>query len=184
MKTTRMKIAGVAGVCMSLGCWSSLASSPVAAQAQHENTRRATYSDESFIRDAEESSVSQVDMAKLAEQKAEDPQVKKFAQNISEEHQKITEQLKELGQKERINAETSANRTDEVVIHRLQASSSTRFDKAYLDQVASELARETGEFEKGASSTNKPALKEFAQQTTPTLKSELQEARQLAARAH
>jgi hypothetical protein len=49
--------------------------------------------------------------------------------------------------------------------------------------VASELAKQIGEFEHGASATNKPALKEFYERTKPTLEAELQEARRLAAQS-
>jgi len=150
--------------------------------AQTASARRAnqSYSDEVSIRTAAETSMTQVDLGKLAEQKAQNPQVKKFAQLMVEEHSKITEQLKELGMSERINLPTSISRRD-ADTHRELEREPSGFDKSYTSQAASQLAREVGEFERGASATSKPALKDFFERTRPTLQSELQEAKRLTA---
>jgi putative membrane protein len=56
--------------------------------------------------------MSQVDLGKMAEQKAQNPEVKKFAQLMVEEHSKIAEQLKQMGMAEGINLPTSVTRQD------------------------------------------------------------------------
>ena len=169
-----------ASLCVFLGSAVALAS-PATSRAQTQNTRHANASsDELFVRTAAESSMSEVDLGKLAEQKSQDAQVKKFAQLMVEEHGKITEQLKQLGMSERIDLPTSVSRKDAAAHRELRTSSGAGFDKAYAQQVTTELEQQTAEFKRAASSATKPAVKEFAERTTPTLESELQEAKQLA----
>ena len=86
----------------------------------------------------------------------------------------------ELGMSERINLPTSISRRD-ADTHRELEREPSGFDKGYTSQAASELAREIGEFERGASASAKPAVKDFFERTRPTLQSELQEAKRLTA---
>jgi putative membrane protein len=147
-------------------------------------TRRANpgNTDETFIRSAAEASMSQVDLARVAEQRAQNPEVKKFAQLMSEEHSKLTEQLKQMGMSEHINLPTSVSRTDADEHRHLNTLNGASFDKSYVDQVVSELTRQSAEFKRGASSATKTNLKDFAERTLPTLESELQQAKQLSSR--
>jgi putative membrane protein len=153
--------------------------------AQTQSSRRAneSYNDERAIRTAAETSMTQVDFGKLAEQKAQNPEVKKFAQLLVEEHSKITEQLKELGMSGHINLPTSINSRD-AETHRELEREPSGFDHHYAAAVASQLAREVGEFERGASMSSKPALKDFFDRTKPTLQAELQQAKRLTEHVH
>jgi putative membrane protein len=156
------------------------------ATTQNQAARHATsagYNDETSIRTAAETSMSQVDLGKLAEQRSQNAEVKKFAQQMVEEHSKLTEQLRQLGSSEHINLPTSVARRDADTHRQLQKESGVGFDKNYMQQVVSELEKSVGEFKRGASATNKLALKEFYERNQPTLESELQQAKQLSAHA-
>jgi putative membrane protein len=171
----------LAGV-MSLasGLLATAAKSAVRNSTPTQSERRANtaYNDEISIRTAAETSMSQVDLGKLAEQKAQSPEVKKFAQLMVEEHAKITTQLKSLGMSEHINLPTSVARRDADTHRHLATESGAEFDRNYAQQVVTELEREITEFKQGASATTRPALKEFFERTQPTLESELQQAKQ------
>ena len=169
-----LRFAGVTALFALLACWTVLAS----------QTRRANpgNADETFIRSAAEASMSQVDLAKVAEQRAQNPEVKKFAQLMSEEHSKLTEQLRQLGMGEGINLPTSVSRTDADAHRHLATLNGPSFDKAYVQQVVSELERQNTEFKRGASTATKTNLKDFAERTMPTIESELQQAKQLSTR--
>ena len=157
------------------------ATQEASARAQHERRANAAYNDEMSIRTAAETSMSQVDLGKLAEQKAQNPEVRKFAQLMVEEHSKITNQLKSLGMSEHINLPTSVGRRDADTHRHIQGSSGVAFDREYTHQVSGELERELTEFRQGAAATNRPALKDFFERTAPTLEAELHQAKQVVA---
>ena len=152
--------------------------------AQRETARQSNTprNDESFIRYAAEASMSQVDLGKLAEQKSQSPDVKKFASMMVEDHSKLTQQLKQIGMSERINLPTSVSRSDADSHRQLSASAGPAFDRSYVDRVTSDLDREISEFKSASTTATRPAIKDFAKRTLPTLESQLQEAKQLANR--
>ena len=125
--------------------------------------------------------MSQVDLGKLAQERAQSPEVKKFAELMVEEHSKITTQLKSLGMSEHINLPTSVGRHDADNHREMQKTSGAAFDRGYTHVVFGELEREITEFKQGASATTRPALKDFYERTIPTLEAELQQAKQLEA---
>jgi putative membrane protein len=153
------------------------------AQNQAARHSGASPSDETAIRTAAETAMSQVDLGKVAEQKAQNPEVKKFAQRMVEEHSKLTEELKQLGTSEHIRVPTSVNRSDANAHRQLAKESGAGFDKSYTQQVAAELEKAIAEFKRGASTTTKPALKEFFERNQATLESESQQAKQLGQHA-
>ena len=157
---------------------------PESQRAQSNASRHANapYNDEQFVRNAAEASMSQVDIGKVAEQRSQNPEVKKFAQMMVEEHSKLTEQLKQLGMSENVNLPTSVTRDDANAHRSLAAMNGPTFDRQYLGRVNSELHRQLGEFERGASLGTKPALKDYAQRTQPTLQAEIQQVKQLLTR--
>lgn len=182
-----LRLAGVAVFCTLVASCTLLANqenTPAAQQAHREGARRSNvpYNDEQFVRSAAEASMSQVDLGKLAEQRSQNPEVKKFAQMMVEDHAKLTEQLKQMGMSEGINLPTSVSRRDADTHRQLQTSSGPGFDRSYAQQVMADLERQTAEFKRGASTATKPALKDFAERTLPTLESQMQQAKQLTSR--
>ena len=169
-----LRLASVTAFSAFLACCAVLAS-----QTRHANPGNA---DETFIRSAAEASMSQVDLGKVAEQRAQNPEVKKFAQLLVEEHSKLTEQLKQLGMAESINLPTSVSHTDADAHRHLATLSGAGFDKSYIQQVISELERQSTEFKRGASTATKTNLKYFAERALPTIETQLQQAKQLSSR--
>ena len=169
-----LRLTSLTALCALLACWTVLAN-----QARRTNPGN---NDETFIRSAAEASMSEVDLGKVAEQRAQNPEVKKFAQLMVEEHSKLTQQLKQLGMAEGINLPTSVSHTDADAHRHLATLNGASFDKTYVDQIVSELERESAEFKRGASTATKTNLKDFAERTLPTIESELQQAKQLSSR--
>lgn len=177
-------VAGVTTFCTFLGCWAVLAhqeNSPARQVKQSEHRGNAPYSDENFVRLAAEGSMAQVKLGELAEQKGQSEEVKGFAKRMVEDHAKTTGELKELGAREGINLPTDTSSKHAEVYERLSKLSGPEFDRAYAQDVVKDHEKDIAEFKRGVSTAQKPALKQFAQQTLPMLESHLEKAKEMMA---
>jgi putative membrane protein len=155
---------------------------PEAQHAQRQNTRRMAnppHNDEAFVRNAAEGGMAEVKLGQLAEEKAQSEEVKKFGRRMVEDHTKANEELKQIAQRENINLPTAESRKDSQEYESLSKLSGEAFDRAYAQEMVKDHQKDVSEFKQMATSAQNPALKQFAQQTLPTLESHLQEARQM-----
>lgn len=154
---------------------------PAARHAQSQSARRGNppHSDEAFVRNAAEGGMAEVKLGQLAEEKGQSEEVKKFGRRMVEDHTKANEELKQIAQRENINLPTGESRRDSQVYESLSKLSGEAFDRAYAQEMVKDHQKDVSEFKQETTSAQNPALKQFAQQTLPTLESHLQEARQM-----
>jgi putative membrane protein len=176
-------VAGVTTFCTFLGCWAVLAHQENTPTTQKQSTQRANagFADEKFARDAAEGNLAEVKLGQLAEEKGQNPEVKKFGKRMVEDHSKANEELKQVGTQEGINLPTDVNQKDAATYERLSKLSGPEFDKAYAQEMVKDHVKDVNEFKRATSASQKPAVKDFAQKTLPTLQSHLQEAKQMQA---
>jgi putative membrane protein len=184
MNQTYAKVLYVAGVttfCTFLGCWAVLAHQENSPAQQKSARHNAPIADEKFVRGAAEGSMAEVKLGQLAEEKGQSEEVKKFGKRMVEDHSKAEDQLKELGAKEGINMPTDVNRKDAETYQRLAKMSGAQFDKAYAQEMVRDHEKDINEFKSATNTTQKPSLKQFAQEQLPTLESHLRQAKQMMA---
>ena len=173
-------VAGVTTFCTFLGCWAVLAHQENRPQ-ETASTKRShmALANEIFVRNAAEGNMAEVKLGELAQQKAQSPEVKKFAEKMVGDHTKAQEELKQIAEREHINFPTDVNRKDADTYRSLEKLSGPEFDKAYARTMVQDHTKDVTEFKKEVSSAPEGPAKQYAQQTLPTLESHLQEARQM-----
>lgn len=178
-------VAGVTTFCTFLGCWAVLAhqeNTPTTHAAQTQSARRANAgNDETFLRSAAEGSMLEVRLGQVAEKRAQSEEVKKFAKRMVDDHGKALEELKEIGAREHINLPTNISHQHGLKQIALEKLSGPEFDRAYARDMVQDHQQDINEFKRGAATSQKPELKEFAQKTLPTLESHLKEAKEMMA---
>jgi putative membrane protein len=176
-------VAGVTTFCTFLGCWAVLAHQENTPTPQRQSTHRANapFADEKFVREAAEGNMAEVKLGQLAEEKGQNPEVKKFGKRMAEDHSKAHEELKQISTQEGINLPADVGRKEAATYERLSKLSGPEFDKAYAQEMVKDHEKDVNEFKRATSASQKPAVKEFAQKTLPTLQSHLQEAKQMQA---
>jgi putative membrane protein len=137
-------------------------------------------SDKKFVREAAQGGMAEVELGKLATEKASSPEVKKFGQRMVDDHSKANDQLKEVASSQGISLPSKLSAKDEMTKERLSKLSGERFDKAYMSDMVKDHTQDVADFQQEANSASDPAVKEFAEKTLPVLKSHLREARQIA----
>ncbi|HEV7699973.1 MAG TPA: DUF4142 domain-containing protein [Pyrinomonadaceae bacterium] len=131
-----------------------------------------TPSPESFMKDAAEGGMAEVEMGKLAASKAKDPEVKKFGQMMVTDHTAANNELKALAAKKNIQlpADSGSHKSD---MDDLSKETGADFDKDYVEMMVDDHEADVAKFQKMADNASDPEVKAFAAKTLPTLKKHL-----------
>jgi len=121
-----------------------------------------------------------VQVGKLAAQKGQSEEVKKFGQRMVDDHSKANDQLKQLADSKGVTLPAKLDAKDEATKDRLEKLSGEQFDRAYMNDMVKDHTKDVSEFKKESTAAKDPAVKSFASDTLPTLESHLKEARSIA----
>jgi putative membrane protein len=154
---------------------------PVAAQ-QVNPTKAAA--DQTFIQKAVGGGLGEVKLGQLAESKASNTEVKQFGRRMVQDHAKANEQLKAALTQQGVTVPTQIDPEAQQDYNKLSKLSGQQFDREYVKGMVEDHRKDVTLFEDEAKNGKDPALKQFAQQTLPTLREHLQMAEKLAKQEH
>ena len=133
-----------------------------------------SHSDRKFVEDAAKGGMAEVALAKIAQQRASNPEVKQFAQRMEQDHSKANEQLRQLAEAKGVTMPGGPGAGAKHEESKLQKLSGDKFDREYMDYMVKDHKKDVKEFQKQAQKAKDPDVKSFAQQTAPTLEEHLQ----------
>lgn len=114
-----------------------------------------------FINDAGIASLLEIELGKIAEQKATNPRVKDFAKTMVKNYTKISARLKELAEGKKLMVPTALPAADQEHLAELQKMEVTEFEKHYMGMVVKDHIRTLDLF-KGATTSGDSPLQNFA----------------------
>ncbi len=132
--------------------------------------------DRRFVKEAAEGGMAEVELGRLAVEKASSDDVKKFGQRMIDDHSKANDKLKEVASSEGITLPQALDAKDEATKSRLSKLSGEQFDKAYMRDMLRDHKKDVAAFKTESNSGRDAAVKAFASQTLPTLEDHLKEA--------
>lgn len=136
--------------------------------------------DRTFMKKAAQGGMAEVELGKLASERASSPDVKKFAQRMVDDHSKANDELKQVASSKNITLPDSLDAKDEATKQKLSALSGAEFDRAYMSDMVTDHTQDVAEFRRESASAKDSAVKTFATQTLPTLQDHLREAKRIA----
>ena len=136
-------------------------------------------SDDSFVKKASQGGLAEVKMGELAQERAQNSEVKEFAQHLVSEHQQANTELQQLAQTKGMKLETEVGGKYKQTISKLEKANGQEFDKKFMEAVVKEHKDDVKEFKKQAEKGKDPDIKNWAQKTLPSLEKHLQMAQQL-----
>jgi len=136
--------------------------------------------DQAFVKKAADGGLAEVEMAKLAQQKAESSEVKSFAQKLEKDHTQANSELKQVASKKNITLPDSPSKAHQAKHDKLSKLSGAAFDKAYIAAMLEDHQKDVREFSREASAGTDSDVKAFAAKTLPTLKDHLQQVQELS----
>jgi len=126
---------------------------------------------ENFLKEACQGGMAEVEMGKLAAQKAKDPEIKKFGQMMVTDHGAAGKDLEALAKKKNITLPTDLGS------HKSSMDSLSKetdgFDKAYVNMMVSDHEKDLKEFQQQAQNSSDPDVKAFAAKVVPVVQKHL-----------
>src|SRR4051812_7632270 len=129
--------------------------------------------DHMFVTKAAQGGMAEVELGKLASDKASNDQVKQFGQKMVDDHGKANDELKSIAQKKNITLPTDLSTKDKALKDRLSKLSGPAFDRAYMQAMLKDHRTDVNEFRMESQPGSDPDVKAFASKTLPTLESHL-----------
>jgi putative membrane protein len=143
------------------------------------NNTNMSASDKQFVRDAAEGGMAEVELGKLATEKASSEDVKKFGQRMVTDHSKANEQLKQAASSQGIELPEHLSAKDKALKERLSKLNGPSFDRAYMASMVKDHKADVADFIRESDNGKDTAIKQFATSTLPTLKDHLAEAERI-----
>ena len=134
--------------------------------------------DETFIKDAIEGNLAEVDMGKLAQEKGQSDAVKSFGQMLITDHGNANQVATSVANQIGAMPPTEPNKAQKAMHDRLSKLSGTAFDRQFAMEMVSDHKKDIQKYQLAAKKKNDP-VGDYANQTLPTLQKHLQTAQSL-----
>jgi len=159
----------------------AMAAAPAFAQKSQAKTQPAASkqaSDQKFVMDAAKGGLAEVELGKLAQEKASSDQVKNFGKRMVDDHSKANDELQTLAKNKNITLPSDLDPKDKALKDRLSKLSGPAFDRAYMNAMLQDHRKDVSEFRTESTKGRDADVKAFASKTLPTLEDHLKLAQQ------
>ena len=95
---------------------------------------KLSWSDKKTLMNLAQANMAEIEAARLAQTKSQNDEVKKFAQQMIDDHTKALDDVKQLAQTKGVTLPTELDRSHKTMANKLSALSGDKFDRAYLGQ--------------------------------------------------
>jgi putative membrane protein len=142
-------------------------------------TSGTTNIDRDFIADQIADGQAEVELARLAQQRAANAQVKEFAQMMVRDHTQAASELKQVAAKHNIQPATGDHNDHNDVRERLGKLKGAEFDREYINAMVDDHQKAVSAIEDKADDNENSEVKQWAAKTLPTVRQHLERAKQL-----
>jgi putative membrane protein len=141
---------------------------------------KISMSDKSFVKDAAELGMAEVQIAQLAVTKAANPQVKRFAQMMIDDHTKNNDELTTIcARKDGVDLKTDLSGGAKRNYDKLNDLSGDKFDREFVNIMVDDHKKAVRLFEKASKKADAQDIKSYAARTLPALQHHLEQAQSL-----
>ena len=134
----------------------------------------------SFVKEASAGNQSEIALAQLAQQRAQNPEVKNLAQMLEQDHQKAQEKLQTIAQAHGLTLDNSLTFTQKRAQSKLEKLNGAEFDQQYTKDMLEDHVADIKKFQKASENIEDADVKQYAQEILPKLQTHLQHAESAA----
>jgi putative membrane protein len=136
--------------------------------------------DQHFAREAAQGNLFEIQAGQLAQERAQNQDVKQFAQKLVQDHQQANQKLQQIAQSKGIDLPKELDESHQAMLQKMQKLQGKHFEKHFVyGQVAGHVMNVLI-FRDASQELQDNDLKQFAAQTLPKLQQHLQMAERLA----
>jgi putative membrane protein len=161
---------------VAIGVYLSLPGMAIAADA------KVGVADQIFAMMAAVGGLEEVQLGKMAADRAASPEVKQLAQRLVQDHSKANQELMTIAEKKDIDVPDELDDTHEDVVDLFSKLEGASFDREYVRYQVMHHEKDTAGFAVQAKDGQDSELKAFAAKQLPILQGHLQQLRELAAK--
>ena len=130
---------------------------------------------ESFVQKAAITDMTEIQLARLAQQKSQDKDIKSYADRMIKDHTASSAKLKAAAAEENITVPAALDSKHQQAVEQLQALNGTAFDAEYRKHMEKDHHKAVALFESASQSRQvAEPVREFAKNTLPTIKTHRQ----------
>jgi len=133
-------------------------------------------SDRNFVQNAAQGGKAEVELGRMAQERAAHSQVKAFGERMLVDHGKANAKLLQLVSSKGVPLPAQPSHSHAMDAARLGKLSGIEFDMAYMKHMIDDDKKDVAAFEKAAQSAQDAEVKAFAMRTLPTLRAHLLQA--------
>ena len=149
-------------------------SGPAAAQVQLVND-----ADRDFVKKAAIGNTAEVELGRVAMQRATRPSVRSFGERMVTDHGRSNAELAALARSKGIDVSPALEASQQAMRDRLSSLSGADFDRAYMSEMVRDHTEDVALFERAAQTSADPDIKAWAAGSLPMLRDHLALARQV-----
>jgi putative membrane protein len=148
------------------------------------DTAAVAAADKAFATAAAIGGMAEVEMGRLAADKASNADVKQFGQRMVDDHGKAGDELKAWAAQNKVTLPAELDAKHKATRDRLAKLSGEAFDKAYMRDMVADHNQDVAEFQREAKTAKNADLKAWAAKTLPTLEEHQKMAKDINARVN
>ncbi|NHZ61229.1 DUF4142 domain-containing protein [Massilia sp. CCM 8694] len=136
--------------------------------------------DRKIVTDLAMANMAEIEAARTAQGKSQDEQVKKYAQQMIDDHTKALGEVQQLAQTKSVTLPSTLDRAHKAKVDKLAALSGDAFDRAYMAQAGvAEHKKTHSMLGKAQGRAKDPEIKALITRMTPTVDQHLNAAKEL-----
>ncbi len=136
--------------------------------------------DRKFVMEAAMGGMAEVELGRVAVERASSDSVKQFGQRMIDDHTRANEELMQLASSLGVTLPTALDAKHQALLAKMSRLSGAAFDREYMKQMVKDHEKSVALFQREATRGSHADLKSFASQKLPTLQEHLQMARSMA----
>jgi putative membrane protein len=140
-------------------------------------SEKLSWGDRHFVSKAADDGNDEIALAKLAAEKATNPEVKSFAQKLVDDHQMVANELQTIASQK--NVKIDKDMDHDRAYKRLSKKSGNEFDQEFVEHMIDEHEKDIKMFEKAAKDAKDPDVRSFASKHVDHLRDHLRMAENL-----